>query len=338
MNDLTGKKVLYVITKSNWGGAQTYAYTLPIAVAALGADVAVAFGGTGVAGAPTGRLAERLTERGIRTIFIPSFARDLSPLLEFKALFELVRIIRAERPEVLHLNSSKAGGLGSLAGRIARVPHIVFTAHGWPFTEKRNVMWRLFAYLGSWATALLSHAVIVVSKRDLHLGMRLPFCAHNMHLIYNGIDLHMTFGSGAVIRNAFPPGARITGTVGELTHNKNQIALVEMAQDDPDAYIAIVGEGEERLSIERRIKELAIEDRVKLFGFMPAAEVLKGFDVFALPSLKEGLPYVLLEARVAGLPIVANRVGGVGEILDAKDLSEFSLDKMVEKTAALYAA
>ena len=75
---------------------------------------------------------------------------------------------------------------------------------------------------------------------------------------------------------------------------------------------------------------------MKLFGFMPASEVLRGFDVFTLPSLKEGLPYVLLEAKAAGLPIVANRVGGIGEILDAKDMSDFSLAQMIEKTSALY--
>jgi len=68
----------------------------------------------------------------------------------------------------------------------------------------------------------------------------------------------------------------------------------------------------------------------------PASEVLRGFDVFALPSIKEGLPYVLLEAKATGIPIVANRVGGVGEILDAKDMSEFSLEKMLEKTIVVY--
>ncbi len=101
-------------------------------------------------------------------------------------------------------------------------------------------------------------------------------------------------------------------------------------------YVAIVGEGELRGFLENKIKEYRLENRVKLFGFIPQSEVLKGFDEFALPSMKEGLPYVLLEAKAAGTPIVATRVGGVGEILDAKNMDEFSLEQMVERTVVLY--
>jgi len=86
---------------------------------------------------------------------------------------------------------------------------------------------------------------------------------------------------------------------------------------------------------EQKIKEYKLEDRVKLFGFLPAAVVLKGFDFFALPSLKEGLPYVLLEAKAAGLPIEANPVGGIPEILQGK-IEDFSLERMVKETGALY--
>ena len=154
-------------------------------------------------------------------------------------------------------------------------------------------------------------------------------------MIYNGIQ-PMTFGTGEVIRRAFPPGTSITGTVGELTNNKNQQALIEQAKDNPDMYVAIVGEGENRMLLEQKIKRYGLEARVKLFGFIPANDILRGFDTFALPSLKEGLPYVLLEAKAASIPIIANRVGGVGEILDAKDISGFSLERMVQKTIALY--
>jgi glycosyltransferase involved in cell wall biosynthesis len=100
-------------------------------------------------------------------------------------------------------------------------------------------------------------------------------------------------------------------------------------------YVAIVGDGEDRAKLEQLIARSNLADRVKLFGFMSARDVLKGLDVFALPSRKEGLPYVLIEARAVGLPIEANRTGGVGELLDLP-LETFALEKMVRETVALY--
>lgn len=329
MNTGQKKKILFVITKSNWGGAQRYVYDLATNMPGDAFDVSVAFGQPGV-------LAERLFGAGINTYQIRSLQRDISAVADAKSFLELLKLFRAIRPDVVHLNSSKAAGLGALAARLAGVPRIIFTAHGWPFTEKRNVAWKTFALLGSWITALLTNVNIVVSKNDLELGKKLPFCARKMVLIYNGIDLKPTLGSGDLIRSAFPSAAHITGTIGELTGNKNQISLIEQAKNSPDMFVAIVGEGENRSLLEKTITKYGLKNRVKLFGFLPASEVLKGFDVFALPSLKEGLPYVLLEARVAGLPIIANRVGGVAEILDAKDMNEFSLERMLEKTSALY--
>jgi glycosyltransferase involved in cell wall biosynthesis len=323
------KKILFIITKSNWGGAQRYVFDLATSLPKSAFTVTVAVGGTGA-------LTERLEEAGIAVRTLANVKRDLSVTKDIGGFFSLWRVMRDVRPDIVHLNSSKVGGLGALAARLLGVRRIIFTAHGWPFVERRSVAWRAFAWLGSWATALLSHTVIVISENELRLGKRLPFCAHKMRLIHNGIDNAMTFGSGARIRDAFPDGVTITGTIGELNDNKNQIALIEEARQNPAQYIAIVGEGERRAYLEEAIKEYGLQDRVKLFGFIPAEDVLKGFDEFTLPSLKEGLPYVLLEARVAGLPIRANRIGGIPDILDAPDMSDFSLDRMVEKTLALY--
>lgn len=329
------KKILFVITKSNWGGAQRYVFDLATGLAKK-ADVRVALGGVGAANAREGLLAKRLRDAGIATYFVKSFMRDISVWRECFALYELVRLFRDVRPDVVHVNSSKAGGIGALAAHLVGVERIVFTVHGWPFAESRNIVWRAGALAGSWATALLCHTVIVITQLDLARGRLLPFCGAKMRLIYNGIDRNMPLGSGDVVRSAFPPGATITGTIGELTRNKNQIALVERARHDPEMYVAIVGEGEDRPMLEAKIRAYRLGDRVKLFGFVPASEALRGFDTFALPSLKEGLPYVLLEARAAGLPLEANRVGGVGDILDAPDMSQFSLEEMIERTAALY--
>jgi glycosyltransferase involved in cell wall biosynthesis len=338
MTDLTHIRILYLITKSNWGGAQHYVYTLATEAKKAGAEVGVACGGTGARHAPTGLLVERLTAAGVRTYPVSAFMRDISLVQEMRAFRELVRLIRDVQPDILHVNSSKAGGLGALAGRVAGVPRIIFTAHGWPFWEERPWLVRALLFFFSWLTALLAHRVIVVSDYDRQVTRSMPGISRKTVRIYNGIDLSTPLGSGAVIRDAFPPGVSITGTIGETTRNKNQAVLIEAARQDPSRYVAIVGtDGDERPRLEALIARYQLNKRVKLFGYIPWHEVLRGFDTFALPSVKEGLPYVLIEARLAGLPIEANRsVGGIAEILDAPDLSLFSLSTMLQGTFALY--
>jgi glycosyltransferase involved in cell wall biosynthesis len=322
------RKVLFVITKSNWGGAQRYVFDLATHLPTDMYDVSVAFGQHGL-------LAEKLKTAGIKTHALTALQRDVAFGADVRSFFELYTLFKKDQPDVVHLNSSKAGGVGALAARVAGVPKIIFTAHGWPFWEPRNFVARGLIWLSSWVTVLLAHKTIVISDFDARVTQRMPFCKNKIVRIYNGIDLNMRFGSGEKIRSAFPAGAKITGAVGELNKNKNQIALIEQAKKDPSMYVAIVGEGELKQGLEAKILKYGLVERVKLFGFVPAAEVLKGFDMFALPSLKEGLPYVLLEAKAAGLPIVANRVGGVPEALDLP-LGEFSLERMVKETVALY--
>ncbi len=321
------RKVLLVITKANWGGAQRYVFDLATHLPPE-FEVCVAYGQPGL-------LAQKLKEARVATHPILSLQRDVSLLSDVKSFFELYRLVLKRNPDVVHLNSSKAGGIGALAAWLAGAKRIVFTAHGWPFWEPRGKVARALIWLASWATALLCDTIICISEYDAKVARSMPFVKNKVVRIYNGIG-PMELGSGEAIRSAFPAGARIVGTIGELNKNKNQQALIEQVHKDHGMYVAIVGEGELRRELEEKIKEYKLEDRVKLFGFMPASEVLKGFDVFALPSLKEGLPYVLLEAKQAGLPIEASRVGGIQEILDAPDMSDFSLEKMVEETVEAY--
>lgn len=321
------KKILFLITKATWGGAQRYVYDLATELRDK-FDVSVAFGQEGL-------LAKKLRDAGVPAFPIPTLQRDVSLSNDRKSFSELLRLFRAEKPDVVHLNSSKAAGVGALAARCAGVSRIIFTVHGWPFWEQRDFISRGLIYFFSWLTALFSHKVIVVSDYDLSVAKSMPFIGHKTIRIYNGINLDFPLYSGDIVRHSFPKGVRITGTVGELTRNKNQIALIEKARNNPQMYVAIVGDGEDRTYLRQKIERYGLHDRVKIIGFMWASQVLRGFDVFALPSLKEGLPYVLLEARVANLPIIANRVGGVSEALE-KPLSEFSLDKMISQTVALY--
>jgi glycosyltransferase involved in cell wall biosynthesis len=298
-----------------------------------GVSVVVGFGPAAHSDLP-GLLGELLAAKNIRTRLIPELGRDVG-LADIAALGAIARVVREERPDVVHLNSSKSGLLGALAARTAGVSRIVFTAHGWPFRESRNLLWKAMAWLGSFATILLSDVIICVSEADRSAFAGFPLLGSKVRRIYNGIEMPLSLGTGEIIRSAFPAGVRITGTIGELNANKNQSALIAQALRDPSMYVAIVGDGEDRAKLEQLIARSNLADRVKLFGFMSARDVLKGLDVFALPSRKEGLPYVLIEARAVGLPIEANRTGGVGELLDLP-LETFALEKMVRETVALY--
>lgn len=321
-------KILYGITKSNFGGAQRYVFDLATEAKKIGHDVSVLCGEGGI-------LVEKLQARGIRVIEIKKLRRDISIIDDLRSLYLIFCTLSREKPDIFHTNSSKMGGIGNFAARCAGIKRIIFTVHGWPFWENRNVVSKTLIWLFSWLTALFAYKVIVISNYDLQVAKKMPFVGHKVIRIYNGIDLKTSFGDGKIIRDAFPLGSKIVGTIGELNDNKNQIALVEEVREDPEMFVAIVGEGEKRDFLNRKIKEYQLEDRVKLFGFLPREEILKGFDVFALPSLKEGLPYVLLEAKLAGVPIRANYVGGVREILEG-DIHDFSIEKMISETFKIY--
>src|SRR3989338_2906495 len=117
------RKILYVITKGSWGGAQRYVFDLATSLSKNEFDVEVAVGEGSF-------LKERLTAHGIRVVSVPALQRDVSFVKEIHSFLFLYKIFRTfPRPDIVHLNSSKAGALGALAARIAGVPRTVFTAH-----------------------------------------------------------------------------------------------------------------------------------------------------------------------------------------------------------------
>lgn len=129
MSDIQREKILFLITKSNWGGAQRYVYDLAVTLDKEQFEPIVVLGGDGV-------LKNMLEHAHIRTISIKTLQRDVSIKKEFAFANELRKIIKEEKPSVLHVNSSKAGGVGALIGRLTGVPRIIFTAHGWAFNEQ----------------------------------------------------------------------------------------------------------------------------------------------------------------------------------------------------------
>ncbi len=316
------RKILFVITKSNWGGAQAYVYALATAYARMGHAVSVALGGTGGAGAEIGLLADRLAAAGIQVHPIPSFMRDISLSHEFRAFNELREIIRSTQPDVIHLNSSKAGGIGALAGRLERVPHIIFTAHGWAHREPRSFLKRVLIWLSSVATTLLSHSIIVVSGQDYRDAPTRT--KKKVHLIHNGVSEFSLLDRNEAREKLSTKFGIQKGTwvfmQSELHPNKGVDVAIRAVQTllstHADMRLVVFGEGQERKKLEELITRSELGEHVFLLGFIPDSRMyLAAGDMFLMTSYKEGLPMALLEAGRAGLPVVASATGGIPEII-----------------------
>jgi glycosyltransferase involved in cell wall biosynthesis len=323
MSHSTQKNVIFLITKSNFGGAQKYVYELACAAKAQGHSVTVACGGTGENGSPLGLLAEKLTKANIRVQRINHFMRNMSIMSDLLAFFEVLTILRTKRPDVLHVTSSKAGGIGALAGRLCGVPRIIFTSHGLTVDEIWRPRWqRALIYVSTWLTLSLAHASIMISKETFTRASAMPLIGSRIHYIHNGVSL-VDFDTKEVARENLalhiPPGHVLIGGIGELHKNKNwHIALQTLTTLPLTTHLAIIGSGEEYDSLSLHIEKFNLTNRVHLLGYVPdAAQYLKAFDIFLLPSLKEGLPYVILEAGLAGIPVVASDLPGIRDIIES---------------------
>lgn len=309
------KRILFLITKATWGGAQRYVFDLATNLPKEIYESTVAYGAEG-------KLEKDLSIAGIKTYRLSSLGRDIAILSDVKSFFEILRCIANIKPDVLHLNSSKAGLLGAFAAKLMRVPRVIFTAHGWPFKEDRNVFARMCILFLTWLTALASDTVIVVSKIDKELGERMWFVGKKIRYIPIGIETTSLLNRDAALHElrtfnesvGKPDGSVHVGTIAELTRNKGisrgikAIALLNSAKGRMYSY-TIIGDGEERESLQKLAALLGVEQYVHFTGFVPNASLyIETFDVFLLPSVKEGMPYVLLESGEAGIPTVTTDV------------------------------
>lgn len=321
-------KILYIITKSNWGGAQKYVYDMALAMKKRNLEVVVAFGGNGV-------LAEKLKENKIRTINIPNLERDVDILKELKVFKDLYLILKKEKPDIVHLNSSKIGAVGSFVARLSSIKKIIFTAHGFPFREERP-FWQIFLLkLFSWLTIVFSHKTICVSEKDFIDVKYWPFVENKLSTIHNGIDTDLDIKKEDNDTNI----VKIV-SIGELHKNKGfyyaLLTINQLKEKIKDfKYVIYSFGGDEKSGLEKMLLDLNLDNYVDILIIKEAAnKYLQNFDIYFMPSIKEGLPYVLLEAGLNGLPIVASDTGGINEIVDnykngflikPKDINGFEL-------------
>jgi glycosyltransferase involved in cell wall biosynthesis len=395
-------KILYLITQSEFGGAQRYVFDLASNLKSH-CQLAVALGEQG----KNGKLAKLLQENQIQFFTLPHLKRSISPINDLLAMLEIAKLIKQYQPDIIHLNSSKISILGSLAVFLIRIfairgirinsrIRIIYTVHGWVFNEPLPLPLKWFYLYAEKFAARFKHKIICVSEHDQRLALKHRLApAEKLVTIHNGLA-PINFYSRDEAKKMLPSpvsglrspvsGLRspvsslLIGSLGHLYKTKGYEYFVEAASilissiQYPVSFI-IIGEGGERKKLENLIAKYNLQNNFLLTGSIDdAAKLLPALDIYACSSVKEGLPYSILEAMRAGLAIVAANVGGVPEMIennktglltkpaDPQDLAEkiktlldnktlvqelgqraqtrvaiqFSLEKMLEQTEKVY--
>jgi glycosyltransferase involved in cell wall biosynthesis len=296
-------KVLQVCQPAE-GGVAHYVLTLSTELNARGWSVDVA--------CSPGALADKLRSRGINVLLFP-LVRELSPRRDLVATLQLWNAIRKRGYSLVHTHSAKAGVTGRIAARIAGTA-VVHTPNAWSFLIAHSAFKRWVYVVVERVLALLSSRIVCVSSEELELGRRVVGFEGKLRLVPNGV---------ALSPGTHNPNRReelVVGTVTRLARQKGIDYLVRAAEgvcaERSGVRFSVAGGGPDAERLKAETEHRGLRERFEWIG--PVQEpwgYLEQIDIFVLPSLWEGMPFVLLEAMEFGLPVVATDVGGVRDVI-----------------------
>jgi glycosyltransferase involved in cell wall biosynthesis len=340
-----------VIARLNMGGPALHVAYLAAGLEARGYQTMLVAGTLARGEESMAFVAERL---GVQVRRIDALHREISPVRDALSVLRLARLLRAERPEILHTHTAKAGAIGRLAALLAgdaRPPVIVHTFHGHVlrgyFGPVRAGAFRLLErWLARMTTALV--AVSPQVRDDLvALGVAPP---EKFAVIRLGVELEQRVsaeeGTRAETRRVMgvPDGRFLVGWIGRMTSVKQTddvlAALAALRGRGVDAGLCLVGDGPDRDMVERRAKELGVMRSCLFLGYQEeVAQYYAALDAVILPSRNEGTPVSAIEALAARRPVVATRVGGVPDVVrDGVDgflVEPGDVDALAERLARL---
>jgi len=304
-------KILYVITAAEWGGAPLHVLQLMEYMVKKGHEV-------GLVAAPEPRLMEGARALGAKIFPNPHFVRPIRPWKDFRAF----RAIRQFKPDLVSAHSTKAGFAARFSCAVLRVP-VIFTAHGWAFTEGKNPLARYLLALGERLAAKVTKKIICVSEHDKELSLRFRVAPEQkLIVIHNGMEPTLYLNAdGSKVR--FELGLKedeiLITMVARFVPQKDHDTLLQALSLLPGRKFkaALVGGGERETFFRKKAGELGFRDNVIFLGERrDVPQILAASDIFVLSSNWEGLPRSIIEAMMAGLPVVATRVGGVPELVE----------------------
>ncbi|MCI0463330.1 MAG: glycosyltransferase [Gemmataceae bacterium] len=238
---------------------------------------------------------------------------------DWRVIPRLLQLCRSERVTIWHGHDYKSNLLGVLLSRFWPL-RLVTTVHGWVKHTRRTPLYYAIDRL-----CLPRYEKVICVSQDLYEASRAAGVpAGRCVLIENAIDTaeftRRRAAAEAKRRRGIPEGRFVVGAVGRLSAEKGFDLLIRAAdrllREGLDLELLIVGEGEEHPRLEALAAELGRADRIRLLGYRPdVRDLYESMDVFALSSLREGLPNVLLEAMALEVPVTATRIAGVPRLV-----------------------
>ncbi len=267
-----------------------------------------------------GPLLDDARAEGLRVVALP-LARSLSPMAQWRAFRALLALIRAERPDMVHAHMPISGLLARLAARVAGVPHVAYTCHGFLFNQPGPAWRRALALSMEWLGGRLTHTYLTVSTEEAADARRLGIARHAT-AVGNGRDPARFRPNPAArtrVRAALgvPENRVVVMIVSRLVRHKGYPELLAAMQDVPGAELWVVGErlsSDHGLDLETLFAGSGLGPRLRRLGYRTdVPDLLAAADIFALPSHFEGLPMSVIEAMLTGLPVVATDIRGPRE-------------------------
>ena len=380
--DPSSGRVVHLITRMTRGGAQENTLATVQGLAGKGYQVSLI---TGSSWGPEGEILSGALERGLEITLVPALEREIRPLKDFGVFLTLCSLLRRCRPLILHTHTSKAGFLGRLVAFLLKIPVVIHTPHGHVFHSYFG--WgkeKFFLFLERLAARRTDRLIALTTRcwqEHLELRVGTPAKWVTIPSGVNENEFQDCSSERAQILASFriPSGRPMVGYFGRLARIKGARYLIEalpaIFQAVPESHCLIVGDGEEREGLEKRVCELGLEGRVTFAGHQrEVSKPMSVTDVLVVPSLNEGMGRVIVEGGFLAKAVVGTRVGGIpdliedgktgllveprnagqlagavvrllqdpeqarrlGAVLRAKVLNGFTEDQMVEKIRTLY--
>jgi glycosyltransferase involved in cell wall biosynthesis len=289
---------------------------------------------------------DQVEARGVTPILIPRLVGN--PRLNISdalAFAHILRLLRQQRPMILHTHTSKAGLLGRVAARLTGVPIIVHTFHGLVLKGHYRPLKTNGVRAVERCLARLSDRLIVISNEDKNdlLAYRIA-PAHKIEVIPLGLELDHFLDNrkrrGLLHRElGLDSATRLIGIVGRIAPIKNHRlffdAMVQVLAEHATAHVVVVGDGDLCPEMERYVREMGIADRVSFLGWRhDLPQIYTDLDVLVISSNNEGTPVSAIEAMAAGRPVVATRVGGLPDVISDGETGYLVAPGNVEQLAS----